>query len=128
VERFAIEEHAVLGFAVVVQTLAVVGEDEDRRALEVSERPDPGEEPPERRVGGRDLAVVGVRKPTGEGRRRCVRRVRLEEMDEEEPGALVAAFARKAAEPGERGVDRLDARALELAQRCGDSRTSRASS
>ena len=114
VQRFAVEEHAVLRFAVVAEAFAVVREDEDRRPLVLAALPQAVEEAAERGVGGGDLAVVRIGEARPERLGRGVRRVWLEQVDEQEPGAALSALLR-AVEPAQGRVHRLDARALQLA-------------
>ena len=59
-QRFTVQQDAVLGLAVIAETLAVVGHDRDDGAVEPSTRLDPIEQPPDEFVGIRNLAIVGV--------------------------------------------------------------------
>ena len=97
-QRFAVEEQAVLGFAVIAEPFAMIGDDRDDRAVEDAARWRPSEKAPDELVGVRDLAVVG-RSHRVRGRRR-VRRVRLVEVQEHEQRAR--SRARRATPPAPR--------------------------
>ena len=67
-DRLAVEEDAVLVLAVLAQPLAVVGEQDDQRAVVDPELSQLGDQVADHRVGGGDLAVVGgLAASAGEG-------------------------------------------------------------
>ena len=82
VQRFAVQEDAVLRFAVIVQSFAVIRYDGDDRLVEQSLRLKPREKPADQFVRICDFAVVWVRQSVR--RRRIVRRVRLVQVEERE--------------------------------------------
>src|SRR5205085_9307030 len=84
VQDFSIEQHAVLGFAVVAQPFAVIAAEDDERLIVEPALVEVGEKAADDRVRGGDLAVVRrLRVLRAERLDRLVRRVRLEEVEEE---------------------------------------------
>ena len=81
-ERFFVSEHAVPRFAVVAEPLAVVGRQDDRRLVVELVRLEVLDEAADEFVDVRNLAVVRLER--FKTRRRCVRRVRLVEVEEQE--------------------------------------------
>ena len=81
-QRFAVQQEAVLGLAVIAESFAVVGDDDHDRAIEDAARGKPIEKAAHELVRVGDLAVVGLRHRVR--RRRRVRRVRLVEVQERE--------------------------------------------
>jgi hypothetical protein len=82
VERLAIEQDAVLAFAVIAEPLTVIRHDGDDRVVEEMFRLEPLEQPAYELVRVGNFAIVGVGEPM-RGRRR-VRGVRLVEVEERE--------------------------------------------
>ncbi len=111
-DLLAVEQQAVLVLAVVAQTLAVVGEQDDERALVEPAAIELGEEIADQRVGGGDLAVVGVGVARAPGFGWAVGRVRLVEMEQEEerPAAGLGEKSRSPRRPPRRPAVRRCAR------------------
>src|SRR5438477_5014174 len=84
-ENFAIEQHAVLGLAVVAEPLAVIAAQDDQRWIVQPAFVEIREEPPDDRICRGDLAVVRTRCVLRSKRFHwLVRRVRLEQMEKKE--------------------------------------------
>jgi hypothetical protein len=107
-DRRVVEEDAVGVLAVLAEGLAVIARRHDERAVEVPPLPQPREEAGDGCVHRGDFAVVGLpREALGEGRRRVVGVVSVEEMDPEEDGAPWTAV-----EPRERPRDHVSTPSL----------------
>ena len=108
-----VDEVGVTRLAVVAQALAVVGGEDDERALEQPLLAKPRREPPDHLVGVGDLGQVRLaRIARGEGLGRVVGRVRVVEVDPGEEAPLADRL-----EPGERVVHDLVAGLLDRAER-----------
>ena len=104
-DRLAVEKDAVLVLAVVAESLAVVGEEHDERAVVDLPHAEKVEKPSGDRVRRRDLAVVGVGSITRLQRlRRLVGRVRLVEVEKREEAPVRRLRADPALEPAARVV------------------------
>ena len=97
-----VEQHAVLLLAVVAQTLAVIGEQDDERAIVDAEGAELVDQFTDDAVRGRNLAVVGQRVARAIGLRRLIGGVRLVQVKEQEEW-----LAGGGAEPRLHGVERL---------------------
>ena len=83
-EHLPVDEDQVIHLAVIHQALAVVGEQNDHRVPVEAQFLEPPNQLADHRVGGGDLAVVGIAVAFGERRRRRVGGVRLVEVEEQE--------------------------------------------
>src|SRR5690242_18650521 len=85
VEHFAIEQNAVLRFAVIAESFAVIAAENNERFVVEPALLQFVEKLADIKIGGGDLAVIRARRVFRfERLDRLVRRVRLEEMKEEE--------------------------------------------
>ena len=111
VEGLAVEEYAVLLLAMVAEPLAVVGDEEDDRAVIDTRAAELAEELSDHRVARRDLAVVGSAVAAAEGLGRLIRRVRLVDVQEQEERLRLDAVG-----PGEGAARRLEPGSLQRAE------------
>src|SRR5262249_28391610 len=101
-----VEENPVLVLAVLAQSLAVVGEEDDERPLVEAFRFQEGDERADDRIRRRDLSVVRIGGVAGgEGLRGRIRRVRLVEVQEGE-GRVSGGGAPQSSSPGASGSPR----------------------
>ena len=110
-DRLAVEEDAVLLFAVVAEALAVIGEQDDEGSVVEPEPAQAIEERAHRGIRGRHLAVVGIGVRGAPRLGRLVGGVRLVQVEEEEDRT-----PRRRAQVLERDGDRLRTGPLELPQ------------
>ena len=83
-QRCVVGEEPMRPLAVIAERLAVIGGDDNQRALENGGRAQPIDEPAEHRIGIGDLAVVRLA-ALSVGRRRHVGRMRIEQMHPGQP-------------------------------------------
>ena len=108
-----IQENAVFLFLVIAQPFAMVRRKHDERRLVQAARLQKIDEFPHQRVAVRNLAVVRVRVLLAIRRRRCVRRVRLVQVEKKEERPLLVP-----GDPLFGDGQRLGARSLHLPDRC----------
>jgi len=101
VDVFAIKKNPVLVFAMLAETFAVIGEEDDERAVVDSAALQEIDKLPDNRVGRRDFAVVGTGEAGAERFRWRVRCVRLEEVEKKIELILADAKGQPRTEPFE---------------------------